>query len=575
MRELRRASPALLRSLAAGVERDRVAWSAVLAHVIAARVLTVRWSGPGALAAAAVGVEIARRVAILCSTLSALHLEMVRAAGRLDRARQLVRRAEVVARAAGGWLDDDGRLVLPGRGPIDDPLLEVARAREHERTRWEVDSLVERALANADEVDRHLARALAGLRPGAVGRGATGHPAAGVGSAGAASGPAGTAGVGEGRDPVGIGVRVPAPWDPASWPRPDAVYANAAWWQSLSDEERRIAITEHPEWVGPRDGVPGAARDAANRILLQRARRDVVTDLGWARREGRSDLLLLLAARRQALESVASVLAQAAPPPRQLLMLDPRGGAVKAAVSVGDVDTAGHLVTWVGGLSTTVRGDLGRRDRRFSSMREKARAMTRAQGDAGDVAIITWLGYPAPQWAEVLSSERSVLGETVAREGALDLADFVIGLDAAREVRPHQTVWAHSYGSLTAGHALLANTGVDDVVFYGSPGTPIHSLADAGLKAGAFNVIKVADLWPPFDVDVVALSGWFVKDPAQVAGAAMLSREAAPKPGSNVCLARSTGHSEYDKDRTTSEHNLVAVAAGRSDLRVRAGAGRC
>lgn len=46
--------------------------------------------------------------------------------------------------------------------------------------------------------------------------------------------------------------------------------ANTDWWNQLTPAERDQVLTQHPEWVGNRDGIPATIRDQANRVLLQR-----------------------------------------------------------------------------------------------------------------------------------------------------------------------------------------------------------------------------------------------------------------------------------------------------------------
>ena len=48
---------------------------------------------------------------------------------------------------------------------------------------------------------------------------------------------------------------------------------------------------------------------------------------------------------------------------RRLLLLDVTGRHPRVAVSIGELDTAAHVATFVGGFTTTVRGDLDRHDR--------------------------------------------------------------------------------------------------------------------------------------------------------------------------------------------------------------------
>ncbi|ONI77765.1 hypothetical protein ALI144C_30450 [Actinosynnema sp. ALI-1.44] len=51
-------------------------------------------------------------------------------------------------------------------------------------------------------------------------------------------------------------------------PQGGSPFDNAGWWDALSDMEKQRIIKEHPDWIGNLDGVPAAARDAANRARL-------------------------------------------------------------------------------------------------------------------------------------------------------------------------------------------------------------------------------------------------------------------------------------------------------------------
>jgi hypothetical protein len=353
------------------------------------------------------------------------------------------------------------------------------------------------------------------------------------------------------------------------------VFASAAWWRSLTDEERRRTIREHPEWVGPRDGVPAAARHEANLALLDTAEQAALVQLRSARRTGspwnateRTSAQELV----DGIRAVREVLGRRDATRRRLLLVDTRAPDLRAVVAVGDVDRADHVVTFVGGLSTMVGADLRRYDDTFVRMRSDARDLAGGQ----DVAVVTWMGYDAPQMHEIASSvDRNVLNAKLARESAGALADFVTGLEAARDRPAHQTVWAHSYGATLAGFASLHTSAIDDVAVFGAPGLPFSHLEQTGLKAGSLNVLGAIG-------DDVFSYGWMVHGtrPQEVAGSVRLSTFTAKEPGvgcnhwlrprsSFVDVGRtSAGHSDYLRAGTDSAHNLVAVAAGRPDLRI-------
>jgi hypothetical protein len=539
--QLRRARPGVLRDVASQLRIERRLVEQILGVLAAARGAGLWWTGPAALSATGEHDRLARELMVTCRGLASSVAALVEGADDLESAMALLRRAEAVAAAARGHIDEEGRVVLPARlDQLGDPTGPAIAAREDERTRWEVAALLGRALAQADAADRALARSLA---------------AAVVGNACVVASGAAESSL---APPALAGTREAAP------------FVNAAWWRALSGDEQAWVVRVHPEWVGPRDGLPAAARNEANLALLARAedeaaaalegvtsgRRvsfDAVLGVGL---EGR--LVGLQERKRVAeLEAVRAVVEQRDGVPRQLLLLDVSGPLVAAAFALGDVDRAEHVATFVGGLSTTVGSAARRYDRTFARMRAKGVA----EAGGADLAIVTWMAYPAPQATEVLSpGGRSVLSDRVAREHAAALAAFANGLEAARETPPHQTLWAHSYGSVLGGHALRRNSAFDDVVLFGSPGVAFRSLSEAGLKPGSLNVLRA-------DWDLVAYSGWHLTDPVDVPGATTLSTGWSKPSGLNAGLP-ATGHSEYLKPGSTSEHNLLAVAIGRPERRV-------
>jgi hypothetical protein len=352
-----------------------------------------------------------------------------------------------------------------------------------------------------------------------------------------------------------------------------SAYASSAWWRSLTAEEAGRVIADHPEWVGPRDGIPASARHAANLVLLARAERDAQARA----RQAKEDPIpwhalepIRAQERLDDLRAIRDVLGRRDGLQRRLLLVDTTETNVKAVVAIGDTDRAGHVATYVGGLSTTARGDLRRYDDDLKRLR--AEAVTVAHDD--DVAVVTWLGYNAPQLHEIVTSiDRNVLNSKLARDNADALAGFVTGLDAARDRPAHQVVWAHSYGAVLAGFAMLRTSAVDDVAVFGAPGLPFSRLAETGLKPGGLNVLHAIG-------DDVADYGWVAHGTkaADVLGAQRLSTFALKEPGSGcnhwlrprsdfVDLQRtSVGHSDYTRDGTDSARNLVAVLAGRRDL---------
>ncbi|GAA3716209.1 hypothetical protein GCM10022399_36070 [Terrabacter ginsenosidimutans] len=550
VRDIRSSRPQSLTAVGRGLEERRRRVLVLAELVLWRRSAAPRWSGAASSAAAdRYGVVVAG-LGGLAASLAATVSAVGRAAIRLQAAIDLVGRADRRAADEGAWVDDDGRLFLPVRASLGDPALEAHRARLDELLRAEVQACLARARQSAAETDEELLRDLLSSARGApTSAGTSGAPAL---------------------------ASMPAPPVPSSAGGVSAhVFASAAWWRSLTDEERRTVIRERPEWVGSRDGVPAQARHEANLALLARAEAAArerfsaaqrSTGIGYATARRRADEHVA------ALEAVRDVLGRRDGGERRLLLIDTSGLDVKAVVAVGDVDRAEHVVTFVGGLSTMVGTDLRRYDDTFVRMRSESRALAAGQ----DVAIVTWMGYDAPQVREIVTSiDRNVVNAKLARDNAAALADFATGVEAARDRPAHQTVWAHSYGAVLAGFASLRTSAVDDVAVFGAPGLPFSDVSRTSLKPGSLNVLGAVG-------DDVFDYGWAVHGTpsAQVAGATRLSTFALKQTGSGcnhwlhsrsefVDAGRtSSGHSDYLRQGTDSARNLTAIAAGRPDLRV-------
>jgi hypothetical protein len=558
---LRAARPEVLSATARRIEDHRLAVVRIVETVLRGRSVALsgagsrpssRWSGPAASAAASRFSALAGELAQVARDLAVCSQALSHAGLRLRAALTLLSRAEARAGERGARVTEAGDLVVPVRAPRGDPVLDAHEAREDTLMRAEVTAYLRQAERVATETDVELARHLRITASGCVAAGER-------------------------------GVLTSLAPPPVSRPGDASgdVFANAAWWHSVTSEERGRIIRDHPEWVGPRDGLPAADRDLANRTLLDRAERAArgriaALEAGAAARPDelgaggaavlglglseRATALELVRRRLDALRAVRGVLARRDGTRRRLLLVDVSGRHPRAAVAIGEVDTAEHVATFVGGFTTTVSGDLDRYDRDLAQLRSSSLGMAR-----GDVAIVTWLGYPAPQVDEVLSPSRTVISPAAAARGGDDLAAFVTGLDASRAVPADQSVLAHSYGSVVLSFALRRPTGIDRVALFGSPGTggAVRSVVDTGLKPGAFSVLGSID-------DPVVASGRLVLGPpaASVVGARALSTYAPGGAGSEGGRRTSRGHSSYLKTGSDSAFNLATVVADRRDASV-------
>ncbi|MDQ1512822.1 MAG: hypothetical protein QOC59_664, partial [Microbacteriaceae bacterium] len=125
----------------------------------------------------------------------------------------------------------------------------------------------------------------------------------------------------------------------------------AAWWSALTPAVRRILVDAAPGVVGNLEGVPYAVRDEANRAVLAADLAAVQRRLagGPGRGEG-----TLLAVRLRTLDQVAEALTRPpGGPPRSLMTLDPENGD-RAAIAIGDLQTAAYVDFLVPGMYFTV-----------------------------------------------------------------------------------------------------------------------------------------------------------------------------------------------------------------------------
>jgi len=386
---------------------------------------------------------------------------------------------------------------------------------------------------------------------------------------------------------VALGIAVPASAGGGSSTEPLARVAgsppehgtpggNATWWRSLSVQEQGRVIKEHPEWIGNRDGVPFAARDEANRALLGvdrdrlsaiQARLDASHSGSWLGGIVTNDdaALAHVEAKLASLDAVEQTLARDGD--RQLLLLDLSQERAQAAIARGDVDNADNVAVFVPGLTANVNDSMKDYDHEMDQLQHRAELENKRANPAGlsTTATVTWIGYQAPQLGWDLIGNNSVADDHAAQMGAAKLVPFLQGIGMARDHDAHLSLLGHSYGSTTAGLALKQSTGVDDVVFFGSPGIGTNNVRDLSVPGGHTYYIEAP--W-----DVVGDLGYFGIDPSHMNGIEHASAKAStvvdPMSGEIRHFAGVTGHDSYLVDDSTSQYNMSVVVAGVPDRRV-------
>ncbi|MGR6322120.1 alpha/beta hydrolase [Micromonospora soli] len=298
---------------------------------------------------------------------------------------------------------------------------------------------------------------------------------------------------------------------PAWRPPPGAGPAEVSrWWAGLTPAERRWLVRHEPARVGGLDGVPVAARDQANRLLLAERRAELLTLRRRLLRPlppGPAELLRLTRLRRvqaslRGLDELGERLASPGAPRAYLLGLDPTGDG-RAVVALGNPDRAGAVLTYVPGMTADLAdapGELGRAGR----VLERCAAVA----PADEAAAVLWLDYDAPDFLDEASRSRQ------AEDAGPALHRFQEGLRASHEGPPaRQTVLGHSYGALVVGSAARDHgLSADALVFVGSPGVGVDHATELRMPPGQVWSATAPD-------DVIRLA----RPPAELAPRAVLA----------------------------------------------------
>jgi pimeloyl-ACP methyl ester carboxylesterase len=347
-----------------------------------------------------------------------------------------------------------------------------------------------------------------------------------------------------GEGPYGLG----PPADPAR---------RAAWWAALTPGEKSDLVTAYPKRYGAMAGLPAQGRDMANRILLDQE----ITEL-----EEKVRLGLATDDDKRALAGAKAVKAQLArvgngvdpvthePLQAQLLIYDPRafGGQGRAAIVVGDLDTAQNVAVAVPGLTSDVPSYMDNLTGNALNLYGEARAA--APGES--TAVVAWMGYDAPDFATVSSDDE-------AEAGAKLLAGDIRDIQTTRAGNPpHLTVVGHSYGSTTTGLAASREgMRVDDLVLIGSPGAG-HANSAADLHMDPDHVYVGSNSSDTVTYRTRTAFGWdpLGQDPAgDEFGATRFQAEATDR---NPAVPGFADHSKYYEPGSESLYNISNVVTG-------------
>lgn len=342
------------------------------------------------------------------------------------------------------------------------------------------------------------------------------------------------------------------------------------WWEDLSDAEREALIAEHPEWVGPTDGIPVEVRDTANRTVLDNQIADLgdqvtsldqqiasieqqMAEIDADYEAGRSsnspvsyselqEQLADLQDQRSAAEedrqqlttlqnnitnddgSPASITLDDEVDPKvtqqYFLMGFETEGEGGAIISIGNPDESANVNTYVPGTGGSLSGANGGDFSRIQTMATDAYNI----GGVTDTANVLWMDYDAPDRVFPFQDGEGINPEATftsyAENGAESLESFTQGIRSTSEAGlgepANLTMTSHSYGTTLVGTAA-STEGIeaDNLIFVASPGTNVESAHSLGV--GAENVYATRN-----ESDIIGMSADPYTGAASGAGAGLL-----------------------------------------------------
>jgi Alpha/beta hydrolase len=222
-----------------------------------------------------------------------------------------------------------------------------------------------------------------------------------------------------------------------------------------------------------------------------------------------------------------------------VLFFNPAGQGV-AAMVIGNLATATRVAILVPGSDTTLATFFSRGAASPGGGAEALAAEARQLDPGNQLAIIAWLGYPAPA---MLSPAVMTSGD--AGQGAQALRPLV---DALAKHCDQVALLCHSYGSVVCGLAA-PHLPVSDIAVFGSPGMDASSVASLHTTARVWAGRESGDAIR-FVPHIQLLGLGFGADPM------------SPGFGARIFATGGGGHSGYLDPGSVSLRNLTYIALG-------------
>ena len=224
---------------------------------------------------------------------------------------------------------------------------------------------------------------------------------------------------------------------------------------------------------------------------------------------------------------------------KQVLFFDGNGQGV-AAMVIGNRATATRVAILVPGSDTTLATFFSRGSSSPGGGAEALAVQARRLDPGERLAVIAWLGYPAPA---MLSP--GVLTSGDASQGAQALRPLVTALAGRGD---QVALLCHSYGSVVCGLAA-PHLPVTDIAVFGSPGMDASSVASLHTGARVWAGRESDD-----PIQYVPHLRWF--------GLGFGADPMSPAFGARTFATGDSGHSGYLDPGSVSLRNLTYIALG-------------
>ncbi|ADD44442.1 alpha/beta hydrolase [Stackebrandtia nassauensis] len=241
-------------------------------------------------------------------------------------------------------------------------------------------------------------------------------------------------------------------------------YENHSWWTGRSAAEREHRIETEPNLVGgpDSDGIPSAARSAANEQLLRQHIRELEERAASGSGAASRLLAVMLAVQHRLADDASDGTRE-----RAFLLLAEPSDPGRIVLAIGNPDIADHVIVHIPGTGASLPKLAG----------EIAR-VERMVGDANlyetrHTAGILWLGYDAPPNLFAAATKR------YAQSATKPLPRFLTGIRAVRRRgldRFGVTVMGHSYGTVAIGFTVREQqVSASQLILVASPGVGVKS----------------------------------------------------------------------------------------------------